>query len=204
MRVGTISFMLLALLIAPVTVHAQQASQQAPEGPDNYLTGSYNFNFGGNLFADRDDDSSTSGFGGSFTWWGRGALSAEIDFNYNKDFFGSSDAGGDNNLLTFTVGGIAGPWIPAGPGRVRPYVAFGGGLMRATVEEFATVGWKDTKNLGLIEAGGGLLWLFNDSIGARADVRYRWGVGANSDEDGWGLIDSWTYLRATVGIAFAF
>jgi hypothetical protein len=201
MRLRTLPVtVLMALLLAPVTVFAQQVS----EGPDTYLAGYYNFNFGGDLFKDRDEDTTTNGFGGALTFWGRGKFSAEIDFNYNKNFFGKSDVAGDNNLLTFTLGGIVGPWAKAGSGRVRPYFAFGGGLMRSTVEEFATVGWQETKNLGLLEAGGGLLWLFNDTLGMRADVRYRWGVGADADEDGWGLIEKWTYVRATVGIALAF
>ena len=204
MRFRILSVLLLALLFAPATVLAQYSASQASEGPDHYLAGYYNINFGGDLFKDRSEDTQTSGFGAAFTFWGRGKFSAEVDFNYNKNFFGSSGSAGDNNVLTLTFGGIAGPWVHAGAGRVRPYVAFGGGLMRSTIKEFATVGWKDTKNLGLVEVGGGLLWLFNDSVGVRGDVRYRWGVGANSDEDGWGLVDQWTYLRGTVGIAFAF
>jgi hypothetical protein len=205
MRLRTVSVALLwALLAAPVTVLAQYSATQASNGPDNYLTGYYNFNFGGDIFKNRETDTTANGFGGALTFWGRGKFSAELDFNYNKNFFGTSENVGENNLLTFTLGGIIGPWARAGSGRVRPYFAFGGGLMRSTLKDFATVGWTDTKNLGLIEAGGGLLWLFNDTVGIRADARYRWGVGANSDEAGWGLIEKWTYVRATVGLALAF
>jgi hypothetical protein len=88
--------------------------------------------------------------------------------------------------------------------RFRPYAAFGGGLMRSSISEFATVGWATSKNLGIVDAGGGLLVFFHPRVGVRGDVRYRWGVGANNDSDGWGLIDNWTYLRASVGIALAF
>lgn len=182
----------------------QTQTEQVTEGPDHYLTVYYNRNFGGDLFKDGQIDKPTSGVGASLTFLGRGLFSAEVDFNYNKNFFGSVDDLGENNLLTLTVGGIVGPWPGNETTRVRPYVAFGGGLMRSTVKEFATVGFKDTKNLGLVEAGGGVLVLFRDHVGLRGDVRYRWGVGANADEDGWGLIDKWTYLRGTIGLALAF
>jgi len=190
--------------VARSAAQTQVQMQQANEGPDTYLTAYYNRNFGGDLFRDDQIEKSTSGVGGSLTFLGRGLFSAEVDFNYNKNFFGSVDDIGDNNLLTLTVGGIVGPWAGNETTRVRPYFAFGGGLMRSTVKEFATVGFKDTKNLGLVEAGGGVLVLFRDHVGVRGDVRYRWGVGANADEDGWGLIDKWTYLRGTIGLALAF
>ena len=198
---GIVTGLLVVTLAAPA--YAQQQQRQQVEGPDNYVTGYLNTNFGGDLFKE-GDPSSTTGYGGSLTFWGRGLFSAEVDFNYNKSFFGDPKEGGDNSLITATLGGIVGPWVQGGVVRVRPYFAFGGGLMRSTIEEFATVGWADTKNMGLVEAGGGVLVLFNDVVGVRGDMRYRWGVGANSDEKGWGLIDKWTYMRGTIGVVLAF
>jgi hypothetical protein len=200
----TISFvLLLAMLLAPAAAFAQQAPKPRTEGPNNYFTVYYNWNFGGDLFTDRGDDvTSNSGFGASLTWWGRGLFSAEVDFDYNNHFFG--DDIGDNNLMSLTLGGIVGPWARAGSGYVRPYFAFGGGLLRSSIDEFTSVGWKTSKNLGLLEAGGGVLVLFTRNVGVRGDVRYRWGVGANKSEEGWGLIPNWTYLRGTVGLSLAF
>lgn len=210
MRIRT-ALLLLAAVCVPVAAFAQEApppsQYTAPantEGFDNYVSGYYNFNFGGNLFKDREE-SSTGGYGGALTFWGRGKFSAELDFNYNPQFFGPKNDAGDNNLMTFTFSGIIGPWInQGGSQRVRPYIVVGGGLMRSTIKEFATVGWKDTKNLGVVDFGGGVLYFFHPRVGVRGDIRYRWGVGANSDEKGWGLIDNWTYWRGAIGIALAF
>jgi hypothetical protein len=194
---------LLILLVAPAAL-AQHAPRSTPAGPDNYLTAYFSVNFGGGLFEDRDEDRETSGVGASFTFLGRGTFSAEVDFNYNRNFFGPVEDSGDSTLLTLTFGGIAGPWLRTGGGYVRPYAAFGGGLMRYTIDEFVAFGWDDTKNLGLVEAGGGVLWLFNNGFGVRGDLRYRWGIGETSGEGGWGLIDKWTYVRGTLGVTLAF
>jgi hypothetical protein len=136
--------------------------------------------------------------------WGRGLFAAEIDANYNNDFFGPASEIGDTSLVTLTFGGVFGPWTQAGAGRLRPYLAFGGGWMRASADDFHKVGWNSAKNLGLVEAGGGLVWLLKNGFGLRGDVRYRWGLGAGTDPDGWCVIDSCTYLRGTLGVSLAF
>jgi hypothetical protein len=194
---------LLVLLVAPPAL-AQHAQRNAPERPDNYITAYFNVNFGGGLMSDRKAGESSSGLGASFTFWGRGTYSAEVDFNYSRDFFGPAEDDGDSRLMTLTFGGVIGPWVRAGSGHLRPYAAFGGGLMRSSIDEFVDFGWDDTTYLGVVEAGGGLLWLFNSSVGVRGDLRYRWGVGDAPDEGGWSLVDKWTYMRATIGVTLAF
>jgi hypothetical protein len=210
MRLGTVSAALLvALLLAPSSALAQYSAQQALENPDYYVTAYYNFNLGGDLFKGLDASSlkksNAHGLGASFTFLARHLVSAELDFNYSHNFFGSSDTLSRNNVMTTTVDGIVGPWFRTGFGRIRPYAVAGGGYMRGLVSNRRKVGWTDPgKNLALAEAGGGLLWLFNDSLGVRADVRYRWGFGAKEDAGDYGYFDKWTYMKTTVGFSIAF
>ena len=208
--VALLSLALLLTFVIPAAAQdppppTNQPTYQEPkaEGPDNYLVPYWNSNSGGTMFLGADRDS-TTGYGLAFTFWGRGVLSAEMDFNYNPDFFGSQSDYDTNTLLTFTMSGIIGPWIEAGSMRIRPYAVIGGGLLRSTINEFASVGWKTTQNRGVVDAGGGILWLFTRNFGIRGDARYRMGVGAKDDADGWGMLDAWKFLRISGGVAIAF
>ena len=210
MRFGTVSAaLLLALLLAPSSALAQYSAQQALENPDYYVTAYYNFSLGGDLYKGLDASSfkksNSSGLGASFTFLARHLISAELDFNYSHNFFGSSDTLARNNVMTTTADGIVGPWVKTRFGRMRPYAVAGGGYMRGLVSNRRKFGWSDSvKNLALAEAGGGLLWLFNDSFGVRADVRYRWGLGAKETDGAYGSFDKWTYMKTTVGLSIAF
>ncbi len=210
MRFGTVSAALLvALLLAPSPALAQYSAQQALENPDFYVTAYYNFNLGGDLYKGLDasavNKTNSHGLGASFTLLARHLVSAELDFSYSHNFFGSSDTLSRNNLISTSADAIVGPWFRTGIGRVRPYALAGGGYMRGLVSNRRRFGWTDTvKNLALAEAGGGVLWLFNDSFGVRADVRYRWGLGAKEDEGDYGSFDKWTYMKTTVGLSIAF
>ena len=181
----------------------QVVTQVENEGPDHYFVFYWNRNSGGTLIEDTDRAAS-DGLGVSYTFWGRGIFSAELDYNYTPEFFGDESEYSTNNLMTFTASGIIGPWFKAGSMRIRPYAIIGGGLMRSTIDEFVSVNWKSTKNKGVVDAGGGLLVLFTRNVGIRADARYRMGVGANNSDDGWGMIDSWNFLRFSAGLALAF
>jgi opacity protein-like surface antigen len=188
---------------APTPAPQQVVTQYKELGPDHYFVFYWNRNSGGDFYEDVDRESS-DGFGISYTFWGRGIFSAELDYNYNPQFFGDESEYSTNNMMTFTASGIIGPWFEAGSVRIRPYAIIGGGLMRSTIDEFVSVNWKSTKNKGIVDAGGGLLVLFTRNVGIRADARYRMGVGANNSDDGWGMIDSWNFLRFSAGLALAF
>jgi hypothetical protein len=211
MKVRAAVLALLILAVFTPTVTAQTApppsqpvmTEPKEEGPDNYFVFYWNRNTGGTLVEDTDREES-DGYGVAFTWWGRGIFSAEIDFNYTPEFFGSESEYSSNNLMTFTASGIIGPWIKTGSMRFRPYAIIGGGLMRSTIDEFANVDWKSSQNKGVVDAGGGLLWLFTRNVGVRVDARYRMGVGENDSDDGWGMLDKWNYLRFSAGLALAF
>jgi hypothetical protein len=205
MRLGiTAAALVLVSLLVPSQARAQYSGQQASEAPGNYVTAHYNFNVGGDLFKDRTP-AHASGVGASLTVFGRRLISAEAAFDYNYSFFGASDKYGTNYLLAGTLSGVAGPWLKAGPGRIRPYLALGGGYARASVTNYRKVDWSaPAKNLGLFEGGGGILWLVNDSIGVRADVRYRYALGSKESGGGWGIYDHMTYMRTSAGLTIAF
>jgi len=195
------------LLAAPAAVLAQSTSQP-DEGYDNYVSIYYNVNFGGKLYEslqELDARSSSQGFGAALTWWARGKFSAEVDVNYNPSFYDTSSSSGSNKMISATVSAIIGGWINQGRAqRVRPYVVIGGGLMRSSFGEFATVGWKTDENIGVVDVGGGLIYFFHPRAGFRVDVRYRYGVGANESEQGWGWVADRNFWRAAFGASFAF
>jgi hypothetical protein len=209
MRFGKLAVvMLFAALLVPATAMGQYSAQKALENPDYYVTAYYNLNFGGGVYKDLNGWSGKSvshGLGASITVLARHLVSAEIDFNYSHSFFGSSDQLSRNYLLTTTLDGIVGPWFKLGSGRVRPYLAAGGGYARGLVTNRRKMGWADTgKNLLLAEGGAGMLWLFNDSIGLRADVRYRQGFGAKENGNDYGRFGKFNYLKSTLGLSIAF
>jgi hypothetical protein len=210
MRFGqTAVAVLVAVLLTPAAALAQYSAQKSLEDPDFYVTAYYNFNFGGDVYKGLGDSSlkksNSHGLGGSFTVLARHLISAELDFNYSHSFFGSSDTLSRNTILTATLDGVVGRWFKAGPGRIRPYVLVGGGYMRAIATNRRKVGWSaPEKNLGLVEAGGGVLWLLNDSFGIRADARYRYGLGAKEDGSDYGLFNKFTYVKSTAGLSIAF
>lgn len=195
MRIRQVFVVLAALIVLLPTPSWAQA-----EEPDNYFTVYLARNSGGDLF---DGRSSTTGFGGAFTFWGRGIASAELDFGYSPEFLDKDDVGRDNSLLTLTLSGVFGPWLGSESHRVRPYAVVGGGLMRSKLREFAILG-ADSRNRGVLDIGGGVLYLANSRIGVRGDVRYMQGVGEKNDEDGWGILDEFNYIRGSVGVSFGF
>ncbi len=210
MRHGMVAFALLvALLLAPATAGAQYAAQEALGNPNTYVTAYYNLNFGGDVYkglsAATWDASRSHGVGASVTLFARKLVSAEVDFNYSHSFFGTSESLAKNYVLSTTLDGVVGPWFKMGGGRIRTYAVAGGGYMRGVITNRRRAGWdQGSKNLGLIEAGGGVLWLINDSLGVRADVRYRWGLGGKDKDGAYGKFDKFTYMKGTLGFSIAF
>jgi hypothetical protein len=203
MTIRTAIIVVLALACAPLMATAQTPPpppvQSSVSDADYLVTGYYNVNFGGGLFEGREKGTSGGG-GGSLVFWGRGMASAEVDFNFNPSFFGTTEQLGSNSLQTYTVNALFGPWVGATQ-NLRPYALIGGGLMRSNISSFAN----PSQTMGVIDIGGGIFYLFTPKFGVRGDLRYRLGLGASNDAtDSWGLIEDWTYMRGTFGVTFAF
>jgi hypothetical protein len=162
---------------------------------------------------------SSHGFGAALTFRAHRTFAVEFDVNYTPAFSGSATGHGPDiplgnhtfriesqkelltDLLTVSASAVLGPWLRAGSGRFRPYVAFGVGVLRSDVKAFPRAGPAtiDTRTLGIVDAGGGALWLFTPRLGVRGDVRYR--LGLTEPE---GMNSLWSYVRTTVGLTVAF
>jgi len=95
-----------------------------------------------------------------------GGVGFEAEFAYARDFFGETP-GGSSNVLTFMSNLLVAPKI----GPVRPYVAFGVGLIKSHVE--LTTGSlldQSNNNFGW-DFGGGLMVFFGDHVGVRGELR---------------------------------
>jgi hypothetical protein len=172
---------------------------------------------------------SSHGFGAALTLRAHRTLAVEFDVNYTPAFSGSAAGWGPDiplenhtsrresqkelltDLLTVSASGILGPWLRAGSSRLRPYLAFGGGVLRSDVKAFTRAatdtypfvafvdgGQHDTRTHGIVEVGGGLLWLFTPRVGVRGDVR---GRAALMEPES---VPWWTYVRTTIGLTVAF
>jgi opacity protein-like surface antigen len=197
-------------LFMPIAALAQDPGAQiSKDDYRDYVALYYGVNFGGDLFEggpfEGFDSGNPKALGVAVGFWGKGMLSGELDFCYNPEFFGPKDElESDSNLLTLTASFVINPSIDIGSQRIRPYFLIGGGLMRATIDEFAVLG-KSTTNKGVVNLGGGVQYYFHPRVGVRGDLRYFRGVGStDEDEDGWGWIPNWNYFRATAGVAFTF
>jgi opacity protein-like surface antigen len=173
---------------------------------------------------------SSHGFGAALTLRAHRTFAVEFDVNYTPAFSGSAIGHGPDipqangtfriesqkelltDLLTVSASGILGPWLRAGSGRLRPYVAFGAGILRSDVRAFTRAatdtypfitfvdsGQHDTRTLGIVDVGGGALWHFTPRLGVRGDVRYR--LGLTEPE---GMNSMWSYVRTTIGLTVAF
>ena len=161
---------------------------------------------------------SSHGFGAALTLRADRTFAVEFDVNYTPTFSGSAAGWGPDiplenhtfrresqkelltDLLTVSASGILGPWLSAGSSRLRPYLAFGGGVLRSNVTAFTRAGSEtnDTRSHGIVEVGGGLLWLFTPRVGVRGDVR---GRAALMEPES---VPWWTYVRSTIGLTVAF
>jgi len=155
--------------------------------------------FGGDL-----PDAKTT-YGASATFMGAGIIGFEADFNYTPAFvpettFSPAVAQASlmgNLIVGIPIGGDSG-------GSVRPYVAGGAGLHRATATE-SDFDDRITSNDFAINFGGGVMGFFNDHVGIRGDLRYFRtlrddAADANLDFE----LGSLNFLRWSIGAAFRF
>jgi len=172
----------IALVAAPRPAHAEGffgpwIGAAFSQGPD---------------FREANSKTAFGGFLGSMG--GGGIWGFDIDFGYTPNFFADSSVV-DNNLFTVTGNLIVGPSIESSGGRgVRPYGAFGVGLIHSKVESTSDnkFGW---------DGAGGLMAFFSSNIGIRGDLRYFHSV---NDSDAASTIllkpGSFHYWRGYVGL----
>ena len=144
-------------------------------------------------------------YGASLTFGG-GTFGFEIDGSYTPEFFGPVpafsllDEERDNNVTTLMGNIVIGPRFSDGRGRL--YVAGGAGLMKTRVvdrDDFFDV---DRNDFG-VNAGGGLLFFFNDRLGLRGDLRYFRNLRDPVGEDEFDLeVGEFDYWRGAVGLSF--
>ena len=150
----------------------------------------------GSAFAKEPDHTARSSVGVSVGGLSNGQLFGfEFDFGYTPSFFGSEDDVSKNAMVTTMVDVLAGPSFETNAGKgVRPYGAFGVGLMHAKVDPNATndFGWN---------AGAGAMGFLSRNIGVRFDIRYVHSVdntsAANTVQIEPGAIHFW---RTAVGL----
>jgi len=120
---------------------------------------------------------------------------AELDFSYAMDFAGVGFADSDVSSGMINV-----LWMRPEP-RWRPFVSGGVGIMRVRASIFEGVVAASTTDAAM-NAGGGLLVVFNDIVGVRGDVRYfrYFQTHAGLPLVNSGPFDAW---RTTIGVTYS-
>jgi opacity protein-like surface antigen len=152
-----------------------------------------------------DTKNGTVNFGGSLAWMGAGVFGVELDFGYAPNFFEQQNTSEfDGNVTTLMGNLILG--IPIGGqtgGGVRPYVSGGAGLIKSRLDDVEDFFDIDESSFG-INAGGGLMIFFTDSVGIRGDLRY-FRSFKHIDENDLNLsLGGFDFWRASAGVSFRF
>jgi opacity protein-like surface antigen len=152
-----------------------------------------------------DTKNGTVNFGGSLAWMGAGVFGVELDFGYAPNFFEQQNTSEfDGNVTTLMGNLILG--IPIGGqtgGGVRPYVSGGAGLIKSRLDDVEDFFDIDESSFG-INAGGGVMIFFTDSVGIRGDLRY-FRSFKNIDENDLNLsLGGFDFWRASAGVSFRF
>ncbi len=152
-----------------------------------------------------DAKSGTVNFGGSLGYMGAGIFGFEVDFGYAPNFFENDEVTSINGNVTTLMGNLI-IGIPIGGqtgGGVRPYISGGVGLVRSSVDDVDDFFDVDESSFG-VNAGGGVMIFFSDSVGIRGDMRYFRSI-KNIDEDSLDLsLGSFGFWRASAGVTFRF
>jgi opacity protein-like surface antigen len=155
-----------------------------------------------------DSDNATVNFGGSIGFMGAGIFGFEVDFGYSPHFFETDEVSTLDGNVTSLMGNLI-IGIPIGGqtgGGVRPYVSGGVGLLRSRLDDADDFFDLDDNSFG-VNAGGGLMVFFSDSVGVRGDVRYFRSLAGDVDVDD-GDVDldlgGFHFWRASAGVTFRF
>jgi len=127
----------------------------------------------------------------------------ELDLGYTPDFFRESDAfdlGSDSNVTALSANLLLG--LGAGP--VRPYVTGGAGLLRTRVTSADDLFDDISENDLGVNAGAGIIVMFSDRIGLRADGRYFRSLQSIDAGDLSVSLGNFDFWRGYAGLAFRF
>jgi hypothetical protein len=165
---------------------------------DIFLTPFIGTTFGGSA---KDDfgDSSHLVYGGTMTFKGDGLLGFEIDGQFSPDFFGEIGDSSVSSLMGALV--LGGGSADSG---LQFFVAGGGGLLKTRIEDRDDFFDINRSAFG-ITAGGSVIAMLSDSLGAKGDVRYFRGITDPEDDDEVDLdLTGFSFWRASVGLAIKF
>jgi Outer membrane protein beta-barrel domain len=153
-----------------------------------------------------DTDNTTVNFGGSLGFMGAGILGFEVDFGYSPHFFETDDVSTLDGNVTSLMGNLI-IGIPIGGqtgGGVRPYVSGGAGLMRSRLDDVDDFFDLNDDSFG-VNAGGGVMVFFTDTVGLRGDLRWFRSLAGDVDEGDVDLsLASFHFWRASAGVTFRF
>ena len=136
----------------------------APARADGFINPFLGYHFGGDAACPTVSrcDNKKVHFGVSFGVMGN-VVGFEEDFGYAPNFFGTSNAGLESNVVTLMSNLMIVPKI----GPVRPYVLGGFGLMRTTASTtLLSLQVSDNNNVGY-DLGGGIMIFFGSHVGIR-------------------------------------
>jgi hypothetical protein len=176
-----------ALTVAGVLVASLAQAQPA------LYTGMITPYLGGAGGGDVDGRAVTPGV--SMTVLDSSGIGAEVDLSHTREIDDSRFSSSAVTSFTVNVVGMWQAWT------LRPFVVSGVGLLRVRAE-IAEQGLVTSRTDWAFDAGGGALYMFNDIVGVRGDVRYfrylqRFGDLPLRDN---GFFDYW---RTTVGVTLA-
>lgn len=176
----------IALALALVAVAAARADAQSSGGHyGGFLTGQVGITGSGDMPASVITPSVSVSVQEDSGW------GAEIDFGYAN---GAPSTARELDLTTYMVNAI---W-QSQHGAIRPYGLAGAGAIQVHGCFTFCNRIETVYDLG-VNFGGGALYVVNDVVGFRGDVRYFWAPG---DKTGTTRPGNYGFLRASVGITF--
>ena len=159
--------------------------------------------FAGGAFGGDAPDTTLS-TGVALTYMGQFA-GFEAELGYTPDFFGESDEVvfvGDGNVTS-----LMGTLLLGRGGsqqRVKPYAAFGAGLLRTRVDGGTLFDDVSSNSFG-VNVGGGVIGHLTEHLALRGDLRYFRSLEDEDPDDGVEIsVGNFDYWRAYGGLTFSF
>ncbi len=144
--------------------------------------------------------------GVGFGYMGGGIVGFETQLTYIRNFFGSSDIFGSNNVFSWMGNVIVGAPI-GGYTQIRPYGTGGVGLLRSRIGGNTGDLFDIRSNDFGMNVGGGVMGFFTPNVGIRGDVRYYRSLSNDTASGPFGFgvgLGHFHYWQGTVGVTFKF